>query len=186
MLLLRQAQHLEAARDNAQALADVFEDIGTSAAKLDKSTNFFSQMAAATSKFSKISTPFEKAAEAARKTALENAKNKASVKEMLTTGKGLTAEKAKELGLGEKLLDKNKKLLTGTALANRLSKLGEVEIESLASKGAKSVAGAGTKALLGEMFSMSNLLGKAGWIGLLIQAGKFIFDIFSFSYLLFF
>ena len=176
-LLLRQAQHLEAARDNAQALADVFEDIGTSAAKLDKSTSFFSQMAAATSSLSKISTPFEKAAEAARKTALENAKNKASVKEMLTTGKGLTAEKAKELGLGEKLLDKNGKLLSGTALTNRLNKLGAVE--SLASKGAKSVAGAGTKALLGEMFSMSNLLGKAGWIGLLFQVGKFIVDIFA-------
>lgn len=176
-LLLRQAQHLEAARDNAQALANVFKDIGTSAAKLDKSTSFFSQMAAATSSLSKISTPFEKAAEAARKTALENAKNKASVKEMLTTGKGLTAEKAKELGLGEKLLDKNGKLLSGTALTNRLNKLGEVE--NLAAKGAKSVAGAGTKALLGEMFSMSNLLGKAGWIGLLIQAGKFIFDIFK-------
>lgn len=175
-LLLRQAQHLEAARDNAQALADVFEDIGTSAAKLDKSTSFFSQMAAATSSLSKISTPFEKAAEAARKTALENAKNKASVKEMLTTGKGLTAEKAKELGLGEKLLDKNGKLLSGTALTNRLNKLGAVE--SLASKGAKSVAGAGTKALLGEMFSMSNLLGKAGWIGALFQVGKFIADIF--------
>jgi hypothetical protein len=122
--LKRQAENLANARDNAKTLADEYTKLAEDSSQLDKSTMWFSAL----SEFSQgipglktFSKPFQDAAEAARKQVLENAKNKAFLDEALKTGKGLTAEKIKELGL-----TKQARGLTGTAAAARLKASGAV------------------------------------------------------------
>jgi hypothetical protein len=109
--LIAQATVLAIGRDNAQELANIYGGIVQDASKLNSQTAFFNVM----SEFVKdipglrvFSKPFEDAAIAARKTAIENAKimqtkeviRKFTEKE-LTTGKGLTKERLKQLGLSE-------------------------------------------------------------------------------------
>jgi hypothetical protein len=70
----------------------------------------------------KFSGPFEEAAEAARETAVYNREMFGSAKgsaEMLKTGNGFTAERIKKLGLEKQFLDKNGKILTGSAAKAR-------------------------------------------------------------------
>jgi hypothetical protein len=122
--LKRQAENLANARDNAKTLANEFSKLAEDSSKLDSSTQFFDFLSKTASDIPilrKFSTPFEKAAEAARIQVLENAKNKAFLDEALKTGKGLTAEKIKELGL-----TKQAGGLTGTAAAARLKASGAV------------------------------------------------------------
>ena len=122
--LKRQAENLANARDNARVLANEYNRLAEDSSKLDSSTQFFDFLSKAASDIPilrKFSTPFEKAAEAARIQVLENAKNKAFLDEALKTGKGLTAEKIKELGL-----TKQAGGLTGTAAAARLKASGAV------------------------------------------------------------
>lgn len=124
-VLKRQVNNLSAARDNAKELADAFGDLVNDSSKLDRSTMWFSALSEVVKDvpgLRKLSGPFEKAAEAARETALSNAKLKATNetiaslgKEALTTGKGLTKEKLKELGLTEQIGN-----LTGSAAAQAL------------------------------------------------------------------
>jgi hypothetical protein len=107
--LKRQAQNLADARDNAKVLATEYGKLAEDSSKLDKSTIWFS----AFSDFSQsipglkaFSQPFQEAAEAARKQVLENAKA-VNLKERigqltadeLRTGRGLTADRIKQLGL---------------------------------------------------------------------------------------
>lgn len=69
----------------------------------------------------KFSEPFDKAAEASRKTA---SSNKIASTISLKTGKGLNKENIEALGLADKLKDKNGKILTGTSAAARIRKEG--------------------------------------------------------------
>jgi hypothetical protein len=76
--LLKQAQNLANARDNAKELAKSYQQIAEDSARLDKASTFYdkmSQVMKGVPLLKNLSGPFEKAAEAARKTALENAKN---------------------------------------------------------------------------------------------------------------
>ena len=91
---------------------------------------------------SRFSGPFQEAAEAARKHGAAQAK-------MLTTGKGLTKDKIKELGLTKKLTvtnaDGTKKVLTGRAAAVKLQKEG-VKLTGTMGAGFKSLGPAIAKA----------------------------------------
>jgi hypothetical protein len=90
--LLKQAQNISAARDNASKLADVFEDIANDSSKLDKSTKFFGNLSKIVSDIPvlrKFSAPFEKAAEAARQQVLSNAKTGKNTSALLTGAKSL-------------------------------------------------------------------------------------------------
>ena len=72
-----QAVTLEKVKDNAKKLADIYGTIAQSASKLNGQTKFFTALSDTAKKIpilNKFATPFEKAAEAARKTALDNAK----------------------------------------------------------------------------------------------------------------
>ena len=124
-LLLRQVNNLSAARDNARELANAYEELVDSSSKLDKSTMWFSAFSEVVKDIPglrKLSGPFEAAAKAARETAISNAKVKSTNetiaslgKEALKTGRGLTKEKLKELGLTEQAGN-----LTGSAAAQAL------------------------------------------------------------------
>jgi hypothetical protein len=123
-VLLRQAQNLAAARDNAKELANAYGELAENSADLDKSTIWFSSIAEVAKDIPglrKISGPFEAASQAARATVISNAKNKAFLDEALKTGKDLTAEKIKELGL-----TKQAGGLTGSAAASRLKSAGVI------------------------------------------------------------
>jgi hypothetical protein len=124
--LKKQAQNLADARDNAKILATEYTRLAEDSAKLDKSTQFFS----AFSEFSQsipglkaFSQPFQDAAEAARKQVIENAKAITLrerigqlTKDELRTGKGLTADRIKQLGLEDIV---GKKRGTNAAMALR-------------------------------------------------------------------
>jgi hypothetical protein len=124
-LLLRQAQNIASARDNAKELANAYGELAENSADLDKSTIWFSSIAEVVKDIPglrKISGPFEAASKAARETVISNAKiksineNISSLgKEALKTGKGLTKEKLKELGLSEQVGN-----LTGSSAASAL------------------------------------------------------------------
>lgn len=126
--LIAQARNLTAARDNAKSLADSFGDLASDSAKLSKSNYVFSTLADLVKGLpggSVLATPFEAAAEASRKTTLENEKTaelrsklgKLSAEE-LKSGKGLTKERIKALGLENELGN-----VTGKAAAKRLKTL---------------------------------------------------------------
>jgi hypothetical protein len=126
-----------------------------------------------------FSAPFENAAEAAREQAqfnLENfgttkklsKENLKSLKSAMKTGKGLNNKDngiIKSLKLEGKLLDKNGKLLTGTAAAARLKTLGLTKSISPLKAGFKS---------LGPVISKA--LGPLALIKAAIDIGKFFFD----------
>jgi hypothetical protein len=162
--LKRQAQNLADARDNARILATEYGKLAEDSSKLDRSTQFFSDLSEFTQDVRGLRTfskPFQDAAEAARKQVLENAKNKIFLDEALKTGKGLTAEKIKELGL-----TKQAGGLTGTAAAARLkASKAVVKTESVGLAGLQ----AGFKAL-GPIISKS--LGLLGLMKIAADAIK--------------
>lgn len=96
---------------------------------------------------SRFSSPFKDAEEASRKQVILNEK----LKDVnLKTGKGLTTEKIKQLGLEEQLLDKNGKILTGNAAASRIRAQGlDKNLKSMSGlkAGALSLGKSLTKAL---------------------------------------
>lgn len=136
-ILLKQAETLASARDNAKELATAYENLAESSATIDKNTVLFSGLSEVVKDIPglrKLSGPFEAAAAAARETVINNAKNQAFLDEALQTGKGLTAEKIKELGL-----EKEAGGLTGSAAAARLRAAGATaKIESASLAGLKS------------------------------------------------
>jgi hypothetical protein len=123
--LKRQAENLANARDNAKVLANEYTRLAEDSSKLDKSTIWFS----AFSEFSQgipglkaFSKPFQDAAEASRKQVIENAKA-VNLKEKigqlsaneLSTGRGLTADRIKQLGL-ENIVGKKRGISAAQAL----------------------------------------------------------------------
>jgi hypothetical protein len=174
--LERQARNLAEARDNARELSKSYGQIAQDSANLTKSASFFSQLSEVAGKIpllNKFASPFEKAAEAARKTALDNAKTRTNLKGIsdlqgvnLKTGKGLTAEKLKQAGLDQITQGKTGKQ-AGKLLQN-YQQTAKVQ----------SQLGAGIRAAGSSFSSMGGMLGKAGWIGILITALEFIKDLF--------
>jgi len=76
--LKRQAENLANARDNARTLAVEYTKLAEDSSTLDKSSRFFTGLSKIVSDIPilrQFSTPFEAAAEAARKTTIENANN---------------------------------------------------------------------------------------------------------------
>ena len=110
-----------------------------------------------------FATPFEAAANASRLVVAENSK-------LLSTGKGLTANKIEELGLTDKLLvGKNKDiLLTGTAAAEKLKALG-YDAESL---GNQKALNAGTKELSGAFSKMASTAVLGAVLNSLLKLNK--------------
>jgi len=103
---------------------------------------------------SKFSGPFEEAAEAARKQAIFNKETFGTTKGLskenlkaLKTGKNLTKDKIKELGLEEKLIGKNGKALAGQAAAQKAQALGLTNSISPLKAGFKSLGPVLKKAL---------------------------------------
>lgn len=121
--LLKQAQNLSAARDNAEALASTYGEIAKSSTELDKGSLAFDAMGEIASKYfgTKFSKPFELARDAAREQAIINSK----LQDVnLKTGKGITQGLIRELGLADKIKDKNGDILQGKVAANKIQKLG--------------------------------------------------------------
>ena len=151
-LLKIQAELLVEARDNAKELASVYGDILRDATKLNNQTYVFDVLAKVAKNIpalGKLASPFEKAAEAARKLAVEQAKINTIVKS------------------GNRYYD------TSTGKKVRVTNA-EGEAAMKAQKGAGwSRAGAGAKAMGGEMISMAG-----GPAGIAAMIGKFILDIF--------
>lgn len=167
-VLKRQVENLSAARDNARELAKEFGSLAEDSAKLDKSTMWFSALSKVATDIPglrKVAGPFEAAAKASREVALNNAKTKALFEEQLKTGKGLTKERIKELGL-----EKEAAGLTGMAAAARLKAVG-------AAPKTGSIAAAGLKAGAGELAS-SFMAGGPIVIGLtlIVKLFQFIVD----------
>jgi len=107
--LKKQAENLANARDNAKILSTEYSQLANDSSKLDRSTMWFSAL----SEFGQgipglktFSKPFQEAAEAARKQVIENAKAvtlKERINQLtndeLKSGKGLTEDRIKQLGL---------------------------------------------------------------------------------------
>ena len=174
-LILKQAQNLASARDNAKELANAYGELAENSADLDKSTIWFSSIAEVAKDIPglrKISGPFEAASKAARETVISNAKIKSINEnisslgeEALKTGKGLTKEKLKELGLSEQVGN-----LTGSSAASTLK-----SYQANNKTASVGIAGmqAGFKAL-GPMISKA--LGPLALIGVAVEAIKFFVD----------
>jgi len=173
--LLSQAQNLSQAKSLAKELANSFDDIANQSAKLNKSTIFFSELAKATGNIKGLksfSAPFEAAAKASKEQFLNNNKIKINQENIakltnnqLTTGRGLTAEKLKELGLSEITQGK-----TNKAAAKLLK---TYQTTSKTSSSMMAGLNAGMKAV-GASFS--SLFKGGGWIGIAIEVVKFIKD----------
>jgi hypothetical protein len=159
--LERQANTLSAARDNASELAKSYNNLAEDSAKINSSTAFFSglsNIAKDIPGLRKLSGPFEAAAKASREAVLSNAKLSSLTKEMLVTGKGLTAEKIKELGLEEKAEG-----LTGSAAARKLRDKGiTVTPQSQLMAGLQGGAAS-------ALSSIKDIFSSGGWIGLLVK-----------------
>jgi hypothetical protein len=110
-----------------------------------------------------FAAPFEAAANASRLVVAENSK-------LLSTGKGLTANKIEELGLTDKLLvGKNKDiLLTGTGAAQKLKALG-YDAESL---GNQKALNAGAKELSGTFSKMASAAILGSIVNSFLQLNK--------------
>jgi hypothetical protein len=173
--LKKQAQNLADARDNAKILATEYTRLAEDSAKLDKSTQFFSDLSEFTQDIRGLRTfskPFQDAAEAARKQVIENAKAVALrekigqlTKEELTSGKGLTSNRIKQLGLEDIV---GKKRGTNAAQALRAAK----ETAKTQSVGLTGLQ-AGFKSL-GPIISKS--LSFLGAFKIALEIGKFFVD----------
>jgi chromosome segregation ATPase len=167
-LLLRQVNNLSAARDNARELAGAYGELVDSSSRLDKSTMWFSSISEVIKDvpgLRKLSSPFEAAAKAARETTISNAKNQTFLEEALKTGKGLTKEKIKELGL-----EKEARGLTGNAAAARLKAAG-------ATAKTESTSIAGLKAGFAELGPIiKSALGPLALISVAVDVFKFFFN----------
>jgi hypothetical protein len=105
------------------------------------------------SPFKFMAKPIQEASNAAQETAAYNLKHFGQVKgmtkeqeKMLKTGKGLTQEKIKEMGFADKLVDKNGKMLSGTAAAAKAQALGLTQTMSPLQAGVKALGPALKKA----------------------------------------
>ena len=106
------------------------------------------------SPFKFMAKPMQEASKASQEAAAYNLKHFGQVKgmtkeqeKMFKTGKGLTQEKIKEMGFADKLVDKNGKILSGTAAAAKAKALGITNTLSPLQAGLKALGPALTKAL---------------------------------------
>lgn len=167
--LERQANTLSAARDNASELAKSYNNLAEDSAKINSSTAFFSglsNIAKDIPGLRKLSGPFEAAAKASREAVLSNAKLSSLTKEMLVTGKGLTAEKIKELGL-----EREAEGLTGSAAARKLRDKGIT-----ASPQSQLMAGLQGGAA-SALSSIKDIFSSGGWIGLLVKGIQMLVEV---------
>jgi hypothetical protein len=181
--LRQQAQNLANARDNAKVLANEYGTLAEDSAKLDKSTQFFSNLSKIASNIpilGKFSKPFQDAAEAARKQTLENAKA-ANLKEKISklsadelkTGKGLGAARIKELGL-EDIVGKKR----GKAAAEALKVAqATTQTSSAASAGFKALGSNMSKANIYVMAALALYKGIQAFIEVSFAADKRVTDI---------
>lgn len=174
--LMSQARNLTAARDNAKSLSDSFSEIASDSTKLTKSNYVFSTLADLVKGLpggDVLATPFEAAAEASRKTTLENSKT-AELRDKLaqltdtelTSGKGLTKERIKQLGLEADLGNK-----TGKSAAKQLRNL---QTQSKTSSSMMAGLNAGAKAL-GP--ALSKAFAPLAIVNAVVSAFKLIFDL---------
>lgn len=173
-LLLDQARALESGRDNAQELSKIYGEIVESSQEIDKQSRFFDGIAQVVKDIPglrKLSTPFQDAAKAAREASIQNLKIKDTNSrinelgaEALNTGRGLTKEKLKELGLTEIVGNKS-----GTAAASILKKY-------QASNKAVNVMGVGFKAV-GK--SLTKAFAPLALLQLAVDTIKFIVSLFK-------
>ena len=157
-LLKRQAINLAEARDNAKALASTYGNIARDASKLDGKTRFFSKLAEIAKSvpvLNKLASPFEKAAIAARTIAIEQAKVANIV--------------------GRE--DRNGKMRYYDTSTGKSKRISDEQGEAAMAIKRQSPTAAAMKAGGGDL--MSGMLGNAGWIGLLVEAVKMIWEIFT-------
>jgi len=176
--LKRQAENLSNARDNAKILADEYSTLAEDSAKLDKSTQFFGNLSKIVSEIpilGKFSKPFQEAAEAARKTVLENAKGaeirnklKGVTEAELKTGKGLNAERIKQLGLEDVV---GKKRNSAAAQALRAAQA-TTQTSSAASAGFKALGSSMSKANIYVMAALALYKGIQAFIEASFAADK--------------
>lgn len=173
-VLYAQANALGNAKSNATSLADSFEQLSQDAASIDRRTEFFTGLSEVVKDIPglrKLSGPFQEAAKASRQTVIDNAK-RADItskigklsKEELKTGKGLSKERLKQMGLAD-ITGKS----SGTAAASTLKK-------AMAENKARSVGLAGMKAgfkALGPMIRAA--FGPIGILLTVVSAVKAIF-----------
>ena len=167
--LERQANALSAARDNASELAKEYSNLAIDSSKLNSATAFFSGLSNVAKDIPglrQLSGPFEAAAKASREATINNAKNNAFLEEALKTGKGLTAEKLKELGL-----EKESAGLTGNAAANRLKSLGITKANNQGQLAAGLQGG-----LTSAVSSIKDIFSSGGWVGLLVKGIQMLVD----------
>lgn len=175
--LLSQARVIESARDNAKSLASSFQKIAEDSTTLTGSNYVFSTLGELVKKLpggDVFGKPFEAAAEAARKTTLENAKQtelrgklgKLTTDE-LKTGRGLTKQRIKDLGLENELGN-----LRGKGAANRLKTL---KASAKTSSSMMSGLQAGAKALGPALTKAFLPLAIADAV---VKAIKFVVDLF--------
>lgn len=166
--LEKQAEALMHMRDEAKQLSSYYEQLVQSTTKLDKSSAYFTQLSKVVDKIpilNKFQKPFEKAAEAARKTAIE-AKKAQQI--------SATVEKRTDSRGRDYYVD----LIKGgrTSKTNYIQDQAKVQEASVAAK--KTPFGAGMKAMGSEMGEgMSGMIKGGGWIALLVEAIKFIVEL---------
>ena len=158
--LKQQALHLSEARNSARDLSNLYGKIADSASKLDGKTKFLTKLSDITKQIpvlKGLSSPFEKAAEAARKVNLE---------------------KAKVAGI-EGRTDKNGNTRyydTSTGKARRIS---DEQGQAAMAVQKQSATGQAAKAFGAEaMGGVTETFANFGWIGLVVEALKLIWDIF--------
>jgi len=174
-ILVAQASALSSARDNAQSLANSYSELAESSASIDGSTMWFSSFSEFVKDIPglrKLSGPFDAAAKASRQTVLSNAKSldiQGRIgklgKDSLKTGKGLTAQKLKQMDLTDITQGK-----TGTAAAQLLR-------DAKATSKTQSVGVAGLRAgfkSLGPI--LSKAFGPLALIKMAADAVKFLFN----------
>ena len=169
--LKEQIQNITELKSQAKQLANVFGDIAKSTAELNNSTVFFSKLAEATKSVPILKQAFEAAAKASKEATLKNAEfsdiskslSKLS-KEELESGKGLTKEKLKQLGLSEAAKNQSR-AAAAAALRNfqATTKQSNVFMTGLS-------AGFNT---IGQ--GVSSFFKSGGWIGALITGAVELF-----------
>jgi len=167
--LEKQVDALVAMRDEARDLDKYYQNLIHSTKQLNTQSNYFTELSKLVNKIpilKRFQQPFEKAAEAARKTAIE-------VKRAQT----VVATVEQRVGKGGRNYYVNLKEGGITSRAKYLEDQAKVSQAAITAQ--KSVAGAGAKVLgekLGE--SLTGIIKGAGWIALIAGTLKTVYDLF--------
>lgn len=168
-VLRSQAQNIGEAAISSKALADSYGEMVDDALKLDSQTSFFGALSNIVSDIPglrALAGPFQDAARAARQTAFNNEANIPLLQEILDTGKGLTAETIKRLGLEKELVDENGKLLTGRSGLQKIRSKGGTAIL----KQQNTLVAGGKAFLQSSVSAAASFLRTGGIIGVILIA----------------